>query len=193
MEYLGHIVGSYGVKIDPSKIEAIQVWPKTNSLKQLRGFLELMGYYRKFVANYAQIAHPLTELLKKNNFYWGEEADRAFEQLKAAMIHTLVLALSDFSMPFTVEVDASHKGIVVVDGFTKVGYFTALKPGFTARDAAKAFINLVVKLHGFSVTMVSNRDPIFLSKFRKTLFKFSGTQLSYNTAYHPQIDAVRLR
>ncbi|XP_020992419.1 uncharacterized protein LOC110278504 [Arachis duranensis] len=78
--------------------------------------------------------------------------------------------------------------LVVVDRFTKVGHFTALKPGFTVTNATKAFINYVVKLHGILVTMVSDRDSIFLSKFWKTLFKFSGTKLNYNTAYHPQSD-----
>nr|XP_029143459.1 uncharacterized protein LOC112805764 isoform X1 [Arachis hypogaea] len=114
IDYLGHVVCSMGIKVDPSKIEAIQAWPKPNSLKQLRGFLGLTGYYRKFVLGYAQLAHPLTELLKKNNFHWGAEADMAFDKLKTAMTHTPVLSLPDFSQRFTVETDASNTGIGAV-------------------------------------------------------------------------------
>ncbi|XP_072090672.1 uncharacterized protein [Arachis hypogaea] len=114
VDYLGHIVCVEGVKVDPSKIEAVQTWPRPSTLKQQRGFLGLTGYYRRFVAMYAQVAHPLTELLKKNNFHWGTEAEQAFHHLKSAMMQTPILALPDFSQQFTVETDASHRGIGAV-------------------------------------------------------------------------------
>ncbi|XP_030479163.2 uncharacterized protein LOC115696402 [Cannabis sativa] len=108
IEYLGHLVAADGVRADPSKITAMLDWPQPSTLKQLRGFLGLTGYYRRFVAHYASIAAPLTELLKKENFIWTEAACAAFRQLKQVMTVTPVLALPDFSKLFVIEADASN-------------------------------------------------------------------------------------
>nr|GEX54647.1 hypothetical protein [Tanacetum cinerariifolium] len=107
VEYLGHIISGLGVSIDPHKIQAMVNWPVPTNLKQLRGFLGLTGYYRRFVKNYASISMPLTALLNKNAFGWNMEAQKAFEKLKSVMTQTLVLQLHDFSEIFIIETDAS--------------------------------------------------------------------------------------
>ncbi|XP_073003535.1 uncharacterized mitochondrial protein AtMg00860-like [Typha latifolia] len=100
VKYLGYIISAVGVEANLAKVQNMVQWQIPKTLKELRGFLGLTGYYRRFITNYGKIVAPLTSLLKKEEFHWTEAAMKAFEALKKAMTTTLVLALPDFTKPF---------------------------------------------------------------------------------------------
>lgn len=89
-------------------------WPRPNTVKDLSGFLGLTGYYRRFIEDYGVISKPLTELLKKNSFGWNPRAETVFHTLKNAMTQALILALSDFTKTFILEMDACETGVGAV-------------------------------------------------------------------------------
>jgi hypothetical protein len=100
--------------MDVSKVQAITDWPRPRSVRALRGFLGLAGYYRRFISNFGSLAAPLTSLLKRDAFQWSPAADQAFLALKQALTGAPVLTLPDFDRPFIVECDASGSGIGAV-------------------------------------------------------------------------------
>ncbi|WVZ18566.1 hypothetical protein V8G54_005888 [Vigna mungo] len=350
-----YLAGS--VRPDSSKIEAMLQWPPPTSVKALKGFLGLTGFYCKFIKGYASLASPLTDLLRKDAFHWSPKAQTTFDKLKQAMSTAPVLALPDFSKPFVIQSNASgiamgavlsqdqrpiaflskrfcsrmiqastylrelhaitaaiknsnvavdalsriiaeenpgqsyviiiphfqfleelrdnlkdddrfarllhdinqdlaafsdyklkdgefhatllggHVGLVktlhrlqenffwpsmtkdvktfirncvedlamdfitglpsshghtsilvVVDRFSKAAHFATLPPQFSAYQVATIFFEVVGKLHGMPKSIVSDHDPLFLSKFWQELFKASGTQLRMSSAYHPESD-----
>jgi transposase InsO family protein len=112
ISYLGHIVSEHGVETDPAKIRVILDWPTPTNVKQLRSFLGICSYYRRFVPSFSRIATPLHALTKQNTkFIWTDECYNAFKILKSKLITPPVLALPDFSLPFILDTDASTTAI----------------------------------------------------------------------------------
>src|SRR3954469_12326961 len=99
--YLGHIISAEGIKVHPEKVEAIVKWEPPQNVKQLRSFLGLAGYWRRFVENYSQIANPLSNVLQKSaKFVWSPECDVSFKTLKEKLTTAPVLASPDQSKTF---------------------------------------------------------------------------------------------
>lgn len=115
MEFLGHIVSKDGIKVDPKKVEAVQSWPVPQSVKEIRSFLGLTGYYRKFIRHYAHKALPLTELTKQDvTWHWSEKEQKAFEELKEALTAAPVLVSPNPELPYEVYTDASFYALGAV-------------------------------------------------------------------------------
>ncbi|XP_051143409.1 uncharacterized mitochondrial protein AtMg00860-like [Andrographis paniculata] len=116
-EYLGHVISAAGVKMDPTKVNAVVDWPRPRSVREVRGFLGLTGYYRGFIKNYCIIAKPLTSLLKKEAatvFEWTNEAEAAFTSLKRALTEAPVLGMPNWRSHFVIECDASGTRVSAV-------------------------------------------------------------------------------
>ncbi|GKB06259.1 putative reverse transcriptase domain-containing protein [Tanacetum coccineum] len=95
-EFLGHVVNRDGIYVDPSKVESVKNWKTPESPTEIRSFLGLAGYYRRFIENFSKIAKPLTLLTQKNKAYvWGDKQDEAFQILKEKLCNAPVLALPD--------------------------------------------------------------------------------------------------
>src|ERR1700738_28715 len=112
ISFLGHVINEYGIKMEPSKVDAVSKWPQPKNVHDIRSFLGLAGYYRKFVKDFSKIASPLTELLHKSKkFQWTDEQEQAFHTLKVAVSTAPVLIVPDPKLAYTVLTDASGYAI----------------------------------------------------------------------------------
>ena len=125
--FLGFIVGKDGLSVDEEKIKAIRDWPQPTTMSQVRSFLGLAGFYRRFVKDFSTIAAPLTELTKKSvPFEWGASQNQSFDTLRERLTHAPLLVLPDFSKTFEIECDASGIGLggVLMQEGRPVAYFS---------------------------------------------------------------------
>jgi hypothetical protein len=112
LAFLGHVVGEDGIQPDEAKIITVKTFPIPKNQKQLKGFLGLASYYRKFIKNFSSIAEPLLKLLRKDiKFHWSEQCNVAFQDLKSCLTQPPVLMHPDFNKIFIITCDASNSGI----------------------------------------------------------------------------------
>jgi hypothetical protein len=112
VSFLGYVVTPQGIKIDQTKVEAIQSWPVSTTVTQVRSFLELVGFYCRFVKDFSTVAALLHKLSKKSaTFTWATAHQNAFDMLKDKLTHAPLLQLLDFSKIFELECDASAIGL----------------------------------------------------------------------------------
>ena len=120
--YLGHVISEKGVKPDPKKIEAVMKFPRLKNAKNIKQFLGLVGYYRRFIPDFSKIAKPLTNLLKKGApFIWGYNQEEAFEKLKQILCTEPLLRYPDFNEPFILTTDASDYALGAILSQGKIG------------------------------------------------------------------------
>ena len=126
MKYLGHNISKEGVATSPDRYEKIQNWPTPETIEEIRSFLGMASYFRRFIQNFARIAGPLHDLVNMHSTpgkkskskksisikeYWESTHQEAFEELKRKLTSTPVLGFADFGKPFLLETDASHEGL----------------------------------------------------------------------------------
>ena len=119
VDFLGHIVSDNGIATDPAKVAAIKEWPTPNNIRDVRSFLGLANYYRRFVAHFSAVAAPLTTLTGSLiKWLWGPEEQKAFDALKTALITAPILSAPDPAKTFIIKCDASKHGIgaVIIQG-----------------------------------------------------------------------------
>ena len=113
--YLGHVISKRGIETDPDKISVVEIWPQPIDKTQVRSFIGLCSYYRKFIPKFADIARPLHKLTEKNvKFQWTDECQKYFELLKQKLVSAPILASPNFNEPFILHTDASNDAIDAV-------------------------------------------------------------------------------
>lgn len=113
--YLGHIVSEHGIKCDPEKLIAIKAWPTPENIFDVRSFLWISSYYRKYIQNFSTIAFPLTQLIRKNQkFAWTDNCMNSFLILKHALVSAPILSYPTRNDKFILDKDASAYGIGAV-------------------------------------------------------------------------------
>jgi len=163
IKYLGFIIGDSQLKADPGKISAFKEFPKPITTKQLRRFLGLAVWYRRFVENYASITRALADLLRKNHlFEWTEDADQAFNQLKDSLTSSPVLHTPNFSKQFILLCDASLHGVgCVLAQVDEEG--TELPIAYMSKKLSKAQQNYsVIELECLAVIREINKFKAYI-------------------------------
>jgi hypothetical protein len=112
VSFLGHIISAGGISVDPSKVKNVLSWNTPQNVSEVRSFLGLAGYYKRFIEGFSKISNPMTELLVKDKtFEWTPRREASFQELKKRLTTTLVLTMPDMEKPFSIYFDASGQGL----------------------------------------------------------------------------------
>ncbi|XP_039308185.1 uncharacterized protein LOC120358336 [Solenopsis invicta] len=174
--YLGHIIGENGVRPDPQKISAVQNFPVPKNIKNVRQFLGLAGYYRRFIPNFSKIANPLSNLLKKDvAFKWNDTTQEAFNTLKELLCKEPILQYPDFNRAFVLTTDASNFAIGGVLSQGEIGHDLPIAYASRVLNSAEKNYSTIEKellaitycvnhfrpyLYGRKFTLVTDHQPL---------------------------------
>ena len=125
IQFLGHVISAQGISVDPYKVEVVLQWERPKTITEIRSFVGLAGYYKRFIEGLSKIVAPLTQLTRKDHpFTWTEQCDKSFEELKRRLTNALVLTIPDINKPFNVFCDASYQelGYVLMQNKKVVAY-----------------------------------------------------------------------
>nr|KYP64734.1 Retrovirus-related Pol polyprotein from transposon 17.6 [Cajanus cajan] len=112
VKFLGHVISAEGIVVDPAKVESALQWERPRTVTDIRSFVGLAGYYRRFIEGFSKIVAPLTQLIRKEQpFIWTDACEQSFVELKRRLTTSPVMVLLDSSEPFDVYCDASHQGV----------------------------------------------------------------------------------
>ena len=115
VRFLGHVVSTSGVLVDPKKVETVMSWERPKSVFEIRSFLGLAGYYRRFIEDFSRLAAPMTRLTRKEvKFEWNDLCEKAFQELKKRLTSTPILIVPKRGQRHTVYCDASMAGLVCI-------------------------------------------------------------------------------
>ncbi|MCO5610779.1 hypothetical protein L7F22_065020 [Adiantum nelumboides] len=208
IQYLGHIISKNGIRMDPAKLEVIKDWPNPRNLHEIRSFIGMCAYYRRFIEKFSLIAGPLHDLTKKNvKYVWTEKRQQAFDTLKQKLISQPVLALPDLSKPFEVQCDACGDclGAVLLQEGHAIAYESRrlssdeqilgiyekeLLAVLHALDSWKHYLlgtPFILRTDHQSLKYFMTQTKLSDKQMRWANF-FQGTRLNFSSAYHPQTD-----
>jgi hypothetical protein len=165
--FLGHILTTEGIEVDPSKVEAVSKWKQPSKVSEVRSFLGMAGYYRRFIKGFSSIAIPMIELLKKDNkFMWTLKCEESFQIIKKKLTTALVLTLPDIHRNFIIFCDASRQGLgcVLMQNEEVIAYASRLlKPheqNYPTHDLELASIVHALKI--WRHYLIGNKCHIFI-------------------------------
>jgi hypothetical protein len=193
VKFLGHTISHDGISVDPSKVQEVMEWKPPKSVHQIRSFLGLAGYYRRFIPDFSRIAKPMTELLKKGvKFVWNEACEKAFHTLRQHLTSAQVLVQPDNSKPFEVFCDASRTGLgcVLMQEGRVIAYASqALRPhelNYPTHDLELAAVVHALKI--WRHYLMGNRCNIFTD--HKSL-KYIFTQSELNMRQRRWLELIK--
>ncbi|GJV33607.1 putative reverse transcriptase domain-containing protein [Tanacetum coccineum] len=176
VQFLGHVIDSQGIHVDPAKIEAVKNWASPTTPTEVRQFLGLAGYYQRFIKDFSKIAKSLTELTQKNKKYiWGEDQESAFQLLKQKLCEAPILALPEGNDDFVVYCDASHQGLgaVLMQREKVIAYASRqLKPNeenYTTHDLELGAVVFALKIWRHYLCLKERIKPLRVRSLVMTL------------------------
>ncbi|WVZ53110.1 hypothetical protein U9M48_004096 [Paspalum notatum var. saurae] len=200
--FLGHIVSKGGIMVDPSKISSVMDWKVPEVVKEVRGFLGLAGYYKRFIESFSRIAKPMTSL-HLMSFIWTKERQDAFDELKKRLTTAPVLTLPDLTKSFTVYCDASKEGlgcVLMQEGkmpFELCAEFESLNLGFVHHTTVATFeveptLEQEIRNHQKTDEKIQEiREQIKLGKAPHFREDEQGTVWYKNRICVPDVDSIK--